>query len=222
MENQAESERSATAAPVQKAAAALDHTFNKARYIIGAYTPKYFARAERYSLLRSKVENYPRVVRDLYRRQLADQRDVFDHDHCFCIINGNRGFFEYFIFYASRENSSAIGFYLNNIDRLESFCQYFLDVSGDLVARADRHRIPAGNELVDGAQYNRGSFTLTAREKDVAKLLMIGATIKDAGVALGIAPRTVETHVENMKGKLGCSRKSALVKQLCLREPSAS
>lgn len=197
--------------------AAFEHTFKKAKYIVGAYTPQFFSRSERYSLVQKKVETYPRELRERYTNQLIDQREYFDHDNCFMIINRREDFFEYFIYYSSRENGMAVNYYLNNFDKLESFASHFLESAYPLIACADRNRIAAKTCTPHSHKNADSTFVqaLTSREKDVAKLLVTGATIKDVGVALRISPRTVESHVENMKGKLNCGRKSSLVKQLC-------
>lgn len=197
--------------------AAFEHTFKKAKYIVGAYTPQFFSRSEHYSFLPNKVETYPKELRERYTNQLIDQREYFDHDNCFMIINRREDFFEYFIYYSSRENSMAINYYLNNIDKLESFARHFLESAYPLIACAERNRINAKIGSFNSHKNTESTFVqaLTSREKDVAKLLVMGATNKDVGVALRISPRTVETHVESMKGKLNCGRKSSLVKQLC-------
>ena len=198
-------------------AGAFKHTFKKARYIVGAYTPQFFSRQERYSFLQKKVETYPRELRESYTKQLIDQRELFDHDNCFMIINKKEALVEYFIFYASRENGMAINFYLNGFDKLETFSRYFVNAAKELIAFADNNKIEARISYFNKDEKNERSAleALTSREKDVAKLLVTGATIKDVGVALRISPRTVECHVENMKSKLSCTRKSALVKKLC-------
>lgn len=201
-------------------AAAFDHTFFKACYIVGAYTPPFFSKNERYSLLDKKIETYPKDLRDRYRNQLADQREYFNHDHCFAILNPKKDFFEYFIFYCARNNNMAINFYINNKDKLEKFSAYFLHKSEKLVLRADQHRIQ--NHTIYPENNFPSTMTpqidMTAREKDVARLLVMGATIKEVGIALNISPRTVECHVEKMKAKLDCPRKSLLIQKLHLRE----
>lgn len=197
--------------------AAFEHTFKKAKYINGAYTPQFFSRSERYSFVQKKVETYPRELRERYTNQLIDQRELFDHDNCFMIINRREEFFEYFIYYSSRENSMSINYCLNNVDKLESFASHFLNSADAIIACADKNRIIAkiASFNAHGKPVNNFVQALTSREKDVARLLVTGATIKDVGVALRISPRTVESHVENMKWKLNCGRKSSLVKQLC-------
>jgi DNA-binding CsgD family transcriptional regulator len=44
--------------------------------------------------------------------------------------------------------------------------------------------------------------TLTAREREVLQLLAAGSTARESSTLLGISPRTVEFHRENLKEKL--------------------
>jgi len=197
-------------------AAAFEHTFHRARYIVGAYTPQYFQENERYSFLEKKVESYPDELRDKYIHQLTDQRDYFNHGNCFCKMNRKDEFCEYFLFYSPVHNGAIINFYLNNLQELELFCDYFLQAAKNFISEADKYRIQPTRDDSRPKLSEQESLaeSMTAREKDVARLLVTGATIKDVGIALSISPRTVESHVEKMKLKYGCSRKSVLVKQL--------
>ena len=43
---------------------------------------------------------------------------------------------------------------------------------------------------------------LTARERQILKRLAFGRSAKELAIELGIAPRTVERHVENMRLKM--------------------
>lgn len=45
--------------------------------------------------------------------------------------------------------------------------------------------------------------TLTSREREVLQLLAAGSTARESSNLLGISPRTVEFHRENIKEKLG-------------------
>jgi non-specific serine/threonine protein kinase len=51
--------------------------------------------------------------------------------------------------------------------------------------------------------------TLTRREHEVLKLLVDGQTDREIATALSISPRTVETHVAHMLGKLGLQSRTA-------------
>lgn len=69
------------------------------------------------------------------------------------------------------------------------------------------------------AQINEGNhlqapgISFTKRESECLFLLARGATIKRMAQILGLSPRTVEMHVNNLKHKLGVSYKSDLVQK---------
>ena len=54
---------------------------------------------------------------------------------------------------------------------------------------------------------------LTAREREVATLLMDGLTSKEIGRALALSPRTVETHRANLFAKLGAESLAQLIRR---------
>lgn len=54
----------------------------------------------------------------------------------------------------------------------------------------------------------------TKREIDCANLLMKGMKIKEIALALNLSPRTVETHINNLKIKLNCRDKSGIIIKL--------
>jgi len=58
----------------------------------------------------------------------------------------------------------------------------------------------------------KGIEQLTARERDVLAQLVAGASNKEAGRALGISPRTIETHRANIMHKLGAKNVADLVR----------
>lgn len=54
-------------------------------------------------------------------------------------------------------------------------------------------------------------FALSARESEVIRLLMSGATNAEIGRVLQIGETTVASHVRNIGIKLGCSKRSTMV-----------
>ncbi|QCQ92539.1 LuxR C-terminal-related transcriptional regulator [Rhodococcus sp. SGAir0479] len=69
--------------------------------------------------------------------------------------------------------------------------------------------------------------TLTDREADVARLLLLGHTHREIGARLYIAPKTVEHHVARIRRRLGANSRSELLSMLRALgygtvEPSAS
>ena len=56
--------------------------------------------------------------------------------------------------------------------------------------------------------------SLTVREKEVAYCLLKGKSVKGIGRILDLSPRTIESHLDNMRGKLQCYCRSQLVDKL--------
>ena len=54
-------------------------------------------------------------------------------------------------------------------------------------------------------------ITLTEREREVLRCIAAGLSSKQCAQQLGIAPRTVERHVENLRNKLNARNKPHLV-----------
>jgi DNA-binding NarL/FixJ family response regulator len=59
--------------------------------------------------------------------------------------------------------------------------------------------------------------TLTAREREILQLLVLGHTNKEVGRQLAVSVSTVKKHRENLQRKLGCSSAAELVR-LAVRE----
>jgi non-specific serine/threonine protein kinase len=56
-----------------------------------------------------------------------------------------------------------------------------------------------------------GEVALTIRERQIADLIAEGMTYREIGQHLIISRRTVESHVANVKAKLGVSRRALIV-----------
>jgi two-component system response regulator NreC len=63
-----------------------------------------------------------------------------------------------------------------------------------------------------GARLLAGSSPLTARERDVLRLLALGHTNADTATELHLSVRTVETHRANIQAKLGSTKRAELVR----------
>ncbi|HTU69482.1 MAG TPA: response regulator transcription factor [Candidatus Baltobacteraceae bacterium] len=63
----------------------------------------------------------------------------------------------------------------------------------------------------DVAKPIRRNFELTAREREILALLVDGLTNKEIAQRLVLSPRTVETHVERVLGKLQVGSRSRAI-----------
>jgi DNA-binding NarL/FixJ family response regulator len=64
--------------------------------------------------------------------------------------------------------------------------------------------------LTEPAAANRDR--LTARQREVVRLLADGRTMKEVAAALGLSPRTVETHKYQIMGTLGLTSSAELIR----------
>lgn len=62
------------------------------------------------------------------------------------------------------------------------------------------------------------SETLTAREKEVLKMLAEGSSVKEIAVSLNLSLKTIETHKFNLMRKLGIHNKAQLVQYAIQRK----
>lgn len=204
---------------------ALEHTFFIKKYIVGAYTPKYFLDDEKYIYLPSKVNDYPSQWKRKYTSQLVDQREYFNHDHCFMVVNRGLKFYEYFIFYTPVTSRSTLNFYFNNLDILENFSDHFKVVAADLIKLSDAERFTTDLSKLSISENNIPLFqdqkhrftlsnSLSIRESQIAHLLLTGKTAREVGEVLHISKRTAESHIDHIKIKLNCHNKSDLINLL--------
>jgi DNA-binding CsgD family transcriptional regulator len=62
------------------------------------------------------------------------------------------------------------------------------------------------------------ALVLTPTEARVARLAGDGLSTRDVATELGISPRTVETHLVSVYGKLGVTSRAELGRVMALRE----
>jgi LuxR family transcriptional regulator, transcriptional regulator of spore coat protein len=65
--------------------------------------------------------------------------------------------------------------------------------------------------MVNFARQHEDFVTLSERERQVLQCIARGLSSKQCAQELGIAPRTIERHVENLRNKLNARNKPHLV-----------
>ncbi|GAA3203990.1 helix-turn-helix transcriptional regulator [Microbacterium terregens] len=75
------------------------------------------------------------------------------------------------------------------------------------VARAD-------DDAKSAAPAGPSGFTLSERERDVARLVLQGKTYAEIGETIFISPRTAEHHIAHIRRRLGASSRSDLIAKL--------
>lgn len=199
----------------------LEHYLEKKEYLTGN--------------LESNPENYsPQVISwaTLPNQSVIDVCRKMNLDHGIFIIKPFQEYTEYYGFGTNKNNYSIINTYLTNIDLLDQFTGYFKDKAASIMTEVKKHSIilpfTANNliakpdlQAVNGLKNkltNRQSVKkiqkLTVRQRDCAKLLMEGKSIRVIAEILNLSPRTVETYINNIKIKLNCANKIELIRKL--------
>lgn len=142
-----------------------------------------------------------------------------------------------YIFGSSRDNYSINNFYVRNIDLFKRFILYFNDKASSLLYKASKNRIflpdkqviqPRKLKQIDFSVNKRMEFFdktridrffllnqekevyLTRREAECMTYVIKGASAKQIAKILNISYRTVQSHIQNVREKLDCSRKDEL------------
>lgn len=140
---------------------------------------------------------------------------------------------ETWCFGAGINDEGILDFYLNNLNVLNHFILYFKDRAHDLITgykqsdlifvpqpthiefisnKQDTEKFLAETNIkrywIDAEQY------LSSREIECAGYLLKGHSAKTAANLMQVSVRTVETHINNIKRKLGCNFKNELLKKL--------
>ncbi|MBX3708746.1 MAG: helix-turn-helix transcriptional regulator [Gammaproteobacteria bacterium] len=137
----------------------------------------------------------------------------------------------FFCFGASANNTSVINFYINHPDLLQKYGHYFREREREreresasaLLKEYEKDKIIISNNAIYSLpqslslfDYQAGqlSFKLTRRENDCAKQLILGKQIKEIASILKLSPRTVESHINNLKEKFNYRNKLELAIKL--------
>lgn len=150
------------------------------------------------------------------------------------------GFCEFYFMGAEVDNAEFAQVCSNNMDLLDQFTDYFRYQASELIERLARHPIVVADKfninrtaVVDIPCYQNQSMRhqfqvdlnrqgvvvnvggqmikLSQREAEVARLVLQGMTMKQIGEGLFISPRTVETHIDNIKAKVDVNKKADLI-----------
>lgn len=160
--------------------------------------------------------------------QLADQvtvksmSDDFGLAHGFSIIKKHDHFSEFFGFTTTPDNPNIQNWYYNNIDILENFILYFKEQASDLILTAENDRLILPNNvpgsisdiylmsqneeinnqfLNEIKQSKKPKMHLTDKEFAVMQYIIRGYSMKQTAALLNASPRTIESHLCNLKRK---------------------
>jgi LuxR family transcriptional regulator, quorum-sensing system regulator SolR len=188
-----------------------------------------------------KIEDYIKTIpnfkiRNNFENIFKKQYDLLKIHDAFIIINRNNDCLEWIAchFHA---NLNHYGYKIfNHIDILEQFILYFKFKAGKIIAKADSSRIikpwrnpdqdPKGLDTLDlstdnffkdtfpkkiSIKINRIEIILSKRELHCLQLVMLGKSNHAIAKDLFLSPRTVESHLDSLRSKIGCSNRDELI-----------
>lgn len=159
-----------------------------------------------------------------------DGKNIFGYGNGISICQDHAHFREVYSFYSTSENHAINHFYLNNIDYLKKFKNFFVKKANKLIQKSENNKFILPKEHLKSdwqvnATGNKKPIlelpilertgiqeVLTEREKSCLFWLVKGKSSKDIGNILCLSKRTVENYIANMKSKLSCKKASELVR----------
>jgi DNA-binding CsgD family transcriptional regulator len=188
--------------------------------------PSEFWRMQSFYFLPGSVQD------NQYQKLLQLTRAELKQDHPFYLINRYQDYLEIFVFVAAPDYYQVVNTYLNNMRELKKFCFFFKSETIKLRQEGEQHKIQFPSltlpdfsveyqnkdlhqftQTIEVKNYllDKFNINLTKREIDCLYYLGKGHSLKGIGQQLDITSRTVETHLNRVKSKLGYPTKAGLI-----------
>ncbi len=143
-------------------------------------------------------------------------------DHGLFLIDPHEGYCDFYGLATQKGNDRIINTYLSHMEELKNFAKSFPERAEKLIRTADENKIILPfNPHVNDDDFNQSHWSyesqrvaLSQRQFEIAGLLLKGNTVKEIAKVLQLSPRTVESYINNLKDKLNCSNKTALIMAL--------
>lgn len=166
--------------------------------------------------------------------------ESFDIDNGITLLEFGKECCHCYLFASTRDNIKITNFYINNLDVLERFILYYKDRAKKIIELSTKNKIvtvramPMADNLIHHkitdeqkkiylantpihnyyVSLSNKTVALSKREMDCIKLISQGKSSTETADLLSISFRTVEKHIENIKLKLECHKKSELISKI--------
>ncbi len=157
--------------------------------------------------------------------------------HGLNVVHPSSGFVDVYYFATNRENHQVTSLYLNHSDLIRRFIAYFKNEIKNIIMTAKPenyayseiyNQVFQGKTLNNDGTYKNNlekfiketeikkfkvydSLNLSAREIQCMTLIASGRTMKEIGKHLSLSPRTIESYLNSLKNKLGCTHKGDII-----------
>jgi DNA-binding CsgD family transcriptional regulator len=178
------------------------------------------------------IDAHPKLYADQFalHSTLPNQNPIqwvqehFAIAHGIYLIRPNDGFTEFFNFASTPENHNIINFYLNNIDFLKKFSDFFKDKAQAIIKQSEQYKIitpfhdiaikPCQSVDLTQIELAAKKIKITSRQSECINLLLKGATAKEIAKRLKLSNRTIESYIDNLKTKFHAHNKTDLIIRL--------
>jgi DNA-binding CsgD family transcriptional regulator len=133
------------------------------------------------------------------------------------LVERHPGYIDLYCFGAHAANPEIMNFYLNKMDVLHKFIDYFKNEASSLINQALQNKIllsdkmlPPYQGLLESRSSAKSNYDLTTRQLDCLFSLMKGMSIKQIAKHLSLSPRTIEHYLESIKIKMDCASRVEL------------
>lgn len=178
-----------------------------------------------------------------YVRAMQDINAISSSNTFVNYIRRYFGFYEMYSFWRTEERSVAASKFINMKEQLEQYCQSFRESADELITSVDQDRFTLTTAMrpnikgLDSKKTDKDinlHLYLQKVKEELLKLneyifpklsmqeikcvccLFEGKTATDIAELLNISKRTVEMHLNSIKTKLNCQKKSAIIGALML------
>lgn len=145
-------------------------------------------------------------------------------------------FIEAFAFATTKENTSILNFYIENMEMIEHFILYFREQISSIIRKIDPHilipfeisplisekkTISGIGSFFESTPLNRVTLningfdcSLSRREMECLIPTIKGKTSKEIARMLSLSPRSVEKYIDNIKMKLHCDSRGQMMEKI--------
>jgi DNA-binding CsgD family transcriptional regulator len=138
-------------------------------------------------------------------------RKAFGLAHGLTIVQNHGDHCDTFVFVTSPGNTGVNNFYLNQKEQFVSFVQNFYQELDKDIQFLYAHRFSLPLEFRPKPDLR---LTITPRQKTCVQLLIHGLSAKEIAEKLLLSPRTVETHVDELRKKFNAKNRVELIYRL--------
>ncbi len=198
---------------------------------------EFAANQHRYILMTKKIALQPAA--ELDARKYLSNIDLFsanDIEDRFYIDDQGENYFDCCGFGTPKNQKIDITFFFSNLDILENFRSYFIQMAAPLIKKIERHKIQLFNEEdLARADWSKKNLTqqviaipkdtlrremlnnlyatnITPREYECIKQLAHGQSMKIIASNLKVSYKSIEAFVQGARQKLKCATKQHLIK----------